>query len=106
MFAYVISRICTSNDACSCSGLVDIIVSNNSVGFSLQMTLGQMKEHLRENADEDGNLWCHQEGCRCEWCRCGWCRCEWVGVSGVGISGVGVSDVWVSGTGVSGICER
>ena len=37
---------------------------SNAVDFSLQMTLGQMKEHLRENADNDGNLWCHQEGCR------------------------------------------
>ena len=40
------------------------IIASNSVDFSLQMTLGQMKAHLRENADENGNLWCHQEGCR------------------------------------------
>ena len=27
------------------------------------MTLKDMKEHLRKNADPHGNLWCHCEGC-------------------------------------------
>ena len=27
------------------------------------MTMGEMKEHVK-NADQQGNLWCHLEGCR------------------------------------------
>ena len=39
--------------------------SVHAVGFSLQMTMYEMKHHLATNADQDGNLWCHMEGCKC-----------------------------------------
>ena len=36
----------------------------HTVGFSLQMYEYEMKHHLETNADPNGNLWCHLEGCR------------------------------------------
>ena len=40
------------------------LTSVHAVGFSLQMTMGEMKAHIATNADDQGNLWCHLEGCR------------------------------------------
>ena len=37
--------------------------SVHAVGFSLQMTMGEMKKHVLKHADDQGNLWCHLEGC-------------------------------------------
>ena len=34
------------------------------VGFSLQMIMNEMKTHNATNANDEGNLWCHLEGCR------------------------------------------
>ena len=43
---------------------MNIIISVHAVGFSLQMSMYEMKHHLATNADQDGNLWCHLEGCK------------------------------------------
>ena len=37
---------------------------NNILRHLKQMTMGEMKEHVSKNADQQGNLWCHLEGCR------------------------------------------
>ena len=41
-----------------------IITYISTVGFFLQMTLKDMKDHVAANADDNGNLWCHLEGCK------------------------------------------
>ena len=38
------------------------LTSVHAVGFSLQMY--EMKQHIATKANEEGNLWCHLEGCR------------------------------------------
>ena len=39
------------------------LTSVHVVGFSLQISMYEMKNHLSTNADPSGNLWCHLEGC-------------------------------------------
>ena len=49
---------------CLCGNHRSIITYISTVGFSLQMSLKDMKEHVATNADDNGNLWCHLEGCK------------------------------------------
>ena len=37
---------------------------HSTVGFFLQKTLQDMKDHVTANMDDNGNLWCHLEGCK------------------------------------------
>ena len=49
---------------CLCGNHRSIITYISTVGFSLQMSLKDMKEHIATNVDDNGNLWCHLEGCK------------------------------------------
>ena len=37
---------------------------HSTVGFFPQMTLRDMKDYVATSADDNGNLWCHLEGCK------------------------------------------
>ena len=47
-----------------CGDHRSIITHISTVGFSLQMTMKDMKHYVAANADDNGNLWCHLEGCK------------------------------------------
>ena len=49
---------------CLCGNHRSIITYISTVGFSLQMSLKDMKANIATNADSNGNLWCHLEGCK------------------------------------------
>ena len=49
---------------CLCGNHRSIITYISTVGFFLQKTLKDMKDYVATSADDNGNLWCHLEGCK------------------------------------------